>query len=105
MEGKLEPRLLQDLELMVSEVVTNAITHGELRHGEYIKLRIDCLHDRIRVEVLNRGQPFEPVLKKPVSPRQGGYGLLIVDELSDAWGVENEKGTKVWLERRKGVPS
>ncbi len=47
--------------------------------------------------VINQGASFEPVARdKPVTD-VGGWGLHLVEELTDDWGV-HEGSTHVWFE-------
>ena len=49
-------------------------------------------------EVTDPGPGFEP---KPVTPsfyQTGGWGLYLVEQLSDRWGVIRGKATTVWFE-------
>jgi anti-sigma regulatory factor (Ser/Thr protein kinase) len=63
-------------ELIVSEYVTNALTHGE---GP-ITVRISCVGAQLRIEVHDDG-PGRPV-RRPVSARsESGRGLEVVDGL------------------------
>ena len=83
-------RQREDAVLMVSELVTNALLHGTGAIG----LRIDLDADGIRVEVADQGNVS--VAPSPTPGAHGGWGLRIVDELADDWGVL-EGSTKVWF--------
>jgi anti-sigma regulatory factor (Ser/Thr protein kinase) len=90
--------LLQDLRLMVSEVVTNSVRHAGLREHDRIELRIFVDKERVRVEVHDAGPGF----KRPSVPttmfRDSGWGLYLVDQLADRWGITSGRGTTVWFE-------
>jgi anti-sigma regulatory factor (Ser/Thr protein kinase) len=91
----LSSRQRDDVVLMVSELVTNALVHGT----GTIALRIDVASDALRVEVSDEGNVhLEP---SPTSGAHGGWGLRIVDQLADDWGVR-QGSTKVWF--RLGPP-
>jgi anti-sigma regulatory factor (Ser/Thr protein kinase) len=97
--GSVSDERLYDLQLLASEVVTNAVRHGGARHGEQVDLRIALEAERVRLEVRDPGPGFhdvEPAL--PGSEEGGGYGLYLVDLYSDDWGVTGSEGTCVWLE-------
>jgi anti-sigma regulatory factor (Ser/Thr protein kinase) len=85
------------LELVVSELFTNAVRHG---HGP-VELRLARTDEVIRVEIHNRGHG-DPRLR-PANPdgrQPGRLGLDLVDQLVDAWGVDQTNGhTVVWAER------
>jgi PAS domain S-box-containing protein len=92
---------LYDLQLLASEVVTNAVRHGGARQGERIDLRIALVGDRVRLEVRDPGPGFNDIAPAPSLPetdRGGGYGLYLVDLYSSEWGVSGSEGSCVWLE-------
>jgi anti-sigma regulatory factor (Ser/Thr protein kinase) len=94
-----EADLLGDAELLVSELVTNAIRHGE---GD-IRLCARVDDDRLVVEVIDEGSGFEYALRRQDFEQIGGWGLDIVDDLSSRWGV-HEGTTHVWFELERPGP-
>lgn len=86
----LDSRRREDAVLMVSELVSNALLHGT----GVIKLRIEVDGDGVRVEVSDQGNVA--LAPSPTPGAHGGWGLRIVDELADGWGVL-EGSTKVWF--------
>jgi anti-sigma regulatory factor (Ser/Thr protein kinase) len=84
----------QDALLLVSEVVTNACTHG----GTPYELRIDRGPGRIRVQVSDTGTA-RPRPRGPHHPaRASGHGLYLLDRLSDEWGwAPHGTGKAVWF--------
>jgi anti-sigma regulatory factor (Ser/Thr protein kinase) len=97
--GAVEPQQLYDLQLLVSEVVTNAVRHGGARQGEHVDFRIALMSDQIRLEVRDPGPGFHDVMPElPDTDRGGGYGLYLVDLFADDWGVSGVEGTCVWFE-------
>lgn len=101
LSGQLSGRLLEDAELLLSELVTNSVTHGRVGPGDSLGLRLGASPDRVRVEVLDPGPGFDPAARRdPQAP--GGFGLHLVRELADSWGVSAaETPTKVWFELRR----
>lgn len=81
--------------LLVSELVTNACLHG----GDPVTLRLSMNRTRVRVEVED-GIPGWPGMRSPTDREPGGRGLLIVDSLSDVWGIDQAAagGKVVWAE-------
>jgi anti-sigma regulatory factor (Ser/Thr protein kinase) len=81
-----------------SELVTNAITHGE----GGVEVTVLCLADRLRLEVLDEGFGPRPIQIRDASATgQGGWGLRLVEGISDSWGADRRPGlTLVWMERR-----
>lgn len=81
-----------DIVLVVSELVTNALLHG---HGTPMVRLFDGA-DRIRVEVCD-DSPLLPVSHR-VTPTSG-LGLRVVEQLSSAWGASRRgRGKVVWCE-------
>lgn len=87
---------LPDTELIVSELVTNALLHG--RGG--IWMRLSCDRRRIRVEVIDEGGTDESprLVDNADNADIGGRGLHLVDALADRWGADDEQATRVWAE-------
>jgi anti-sigma regulatory factor (Ser/Thr protein kinase) len=87
------------IELVVSELVTNSVKHAGLEPGDRIQLVAERSPDQIRIEVWDAGPGFEA--SKPESTalmRPSGWGLYLVDRLSDRWGTIRETGMRVWSE-------
>jgi anti-sigma regulatory factor (Ser/Thr protein kinase) len=93
------PGRLRDLRLLVSELVTNAVRHAGLGRGERIRLVVTARDRHVRVEVHDPGRGFSPRAPRPDPARASGWGLYLVDELADRWGVDGAgAGTLVWFE-------
>jgi anti-sigma regulatory factor (Ser/Thr protein kinase) len=92
----IDEQALEDVRLIVSELVTNAVKHGP--EGR-VKVRLRRDGNTIRGEVEDEGtSPFGLRRRARLGP-DGGLGLHLVDSLSDRWGVE--AGTsRVWFELR-----
>jgi anti-sigma regulatory factor (Ser/Thr protein kinase) len=86
------------LELAASELVTNALLHGE----GGIDVTVELHGDRVRLAVEDEGFGADPIrCREPTSTGSGGWGLRLVDGLSDSWGAHRVPGhTLVWMERR-----
>lgn len=87
--------LVADVELMVSELASNCVVHA--RTGfEVCLLRAP---GTLRVEVTDEGLG-DPRIHSPAHDGRKGRGLMIVDALSDTWGVEHRpdgEGKTVWF--------
>jgi len=92
----LPAEVLEAAQLTISELVTNALLHAPGGSAP-IELTLRLEPDRLRVEVLNQGEPFVPDVQD-LDDLTGGRGLRIVDRLADSWGVRAEGGTCVWAE-------
>ncbi len=99
----LSPRRLEDAQLLVSELVTNAIRHAGLDDDDVIKLVVVAGDGALRIEVCDPGQGFEVTEPEPDPTRPSGWGLCLVRELADRWGVERHAGTRVWFELDRGA--
>jgi anti-sigma regulatory factor (Ser/Thr protein kinase) len=89
----LEPHQLNTARLLVSELVTNAVLHGQ---GE-ITLSVWLRADALRVEVRDQGDAFSHDGRGPERPTAGGWGLELVSAESSRWGVGSERA-RVWFE-------
>lgn len=89
---------LRDAQLLISEVVANAVRHGE-RSGAPIEITVLATAEVMRVEVGNHGAGFDPAeLPGPSPERSGGWGLPIVAALAHRWGVLKASTSTVWFE-------
>ncbi|MDX2546888.1 ATP-binding SpoIIE family protein phosphatase [Streptomyces sp. WI04-05B] len=91
---------LSDLELAVTELVTNALVHADSE----VEIRLREYADRLRVDVRDsdpRPPLPTPVLASGETDRESehGRGLLIVDALASSWGNSpSGHGKSVWFE-------
>jgi anti-sigma regulatory factor (Ser/Thr protein kinase) len=88
---------LEELLLLVNEIVTNAVMHGSPEPDGQIGLRLEHDARTIRVIATDGGHHFEPVLGQPSSDRPH-FGLYLLDELADRWGVSIDGQKAVWFE-------
>ena len=89
------PDRLDDATLLVSELVTNAVSHGP--EEETIRLIVGQSGGRTRFTVHDLGRGPLPEMRAESDPEPGGHGLRLVDTLADRWGVERGS-TRVWFE-------
>ena len=86
-----------DASLCVSELVTNAVLHADIGSDGELRLDVEFNPDGgLRVEVRDTGRGFTPA--EPSEGDDSGWGLFLVDRLSDRWGVTCKDGTCVWFE-------
>ena len=95
LSGRVADDVIPDVKLLVSELVTNSVKYG----GEgALRLNIDAAGPRkLRAEVIDRGVGFVPVVRDRPATDVGGWGLHLVQTLSNRWGV-HEGSTHVWFE-------
>ena len=90
---RLSPIAYTDAWLIVSELVTNALVHGEGR----IFLSAEQQGDVLRIEVVDEGSGEAPAIREQPDSAVGGWGLRIVDTVALRWGAF-EGTTHVWAE-------
>lgn len=87
---------LPDVHLLVSELVTNSVKYG----GDGpIRLEVAASPERIRAEIIDQGAGFVPEPRDDDLERVGGWGLRLVDALSESRGTY-AGSTHVWFEMR-----
>jgi serine/threonine-protein kinase RsbW len=94
-----------NLELLISELVTNCVRHAGMTEGtDQIRVHAAVAPDRLRIEVCDTGRGFEPgtprlrSLDGPGLRGDGGLGLVLLDRLASSWGVAVEDEVCVWAE-------
>ncbi|WP_208213288.1 ATP-binding protein [Cellulomonas fengjieae] len=100
------PRTVRTVELLANEAVTNAVVHGPAAGGVEVSIRRRGHHLRISVR---DESDAPPILRDPRLTAPGGRGILLIDRLSSAWGVQPHPagGKTVWFElhdRDPGTP-
>jgi anti-sigma regulatory factor (Ser/Thr protein kinase) len=100
LESQLDTSVAFDVRLLVSELVTNSVQHAAVAAEDSIVLEVAIGEERVRVTVRDEGPGFEPPASPPPEDADAGWGLFLVEQLADSWGV-GESGTGVWFEIRK----
>jgi anti-sigma regulatory factor (Ser/Thr protein kinase) len=109
--GALPGSIRDDVVLLVTELVTNAVRHAGA--GPERPLQVRLLHRPrcVVVAVADEGPGFTWDPKASAGSESGGWGLFLVDQIADRWGVERTtSGSCVWAEigysdpRRLGNP-
>jgi len=94
LRAHVDGRALDDVKIVASELVNNALVHGEGR----ITLRAELGDGIVRVEVIDEGTGQTPEIREHAEPTEpGGRGLRIVQTLADRWGTF-EGTTHVWAD-------
>jgi anti-sigma regulatory factor (Ser/Thr protein kinase) len=97
--GQLEEDVIERSALVVTEFVTNSVTHAVLTAAQPIDLNIQVFSGCLRIEVRDEGTAgFEPVVTLPHPGQNSDRGFWIVDQLTDRWGVDFSHSTRVWCE-------
>jgi anti-sigma regulatory factor (Ser/Thr protein kinase) len=98
-EPPLPSSVQDDVALLVTELVTNAVCHGGAAPDRPLRVELARQNGRIRVEVVGEGNPFEAPSRPVEGSSSGGWGLFLVDRIAERWGVcPASAGTCVWFE-------
>ena len=94
--GDLDAPLVENLRLLVTELVTNSVRHANV---DSITLRVAIGKCAVLTEVCDSGPAFDPRCMEKPGTDDCGWGLFLVERLSESWGVKNDRGSKrVWFE-------
>lgn len=98
--GRLNHREAFDLELVLSELVTNAVLHAGVGPQDELLIRVLVLDDRLRISVQDPGSDYVPRPAAPDLDHGSGIGLYIVEQVSTSWGVARTGAgtTSVWCD-------
>lgn len=94
---------LEDGRLVASELVTNAVRHSGCADEHRLKIEVRRREGRLLISVHDPGLSGQPALPAGDDrPEPGGWGLRIIEQLSEAWGAERPDGYRVWAELAAG---
>jgi anti-sigma regulatory factor (Ser/Thr protein kinase) len=93
-----QPQVAFDVRLLVSELVANSVRHAGLAQSQAVRLVVELAPGRLRCEIRDAGAGFSARTPPDPGSGEGGWGLHLVDRLTDRWGVEQGAGTVVWFE-------
>lgn len=88
-------RVSATAELLISELVTNAVLHGPTA-ASTVGVHCSIAGATLQVEIADDGAGFVPRARSKAS--DSGWGLHMVERLADAWGVDEGRPTRVWFE-------
>ena len=98
LDGRVARNTLDDLRLLVSELVTNSVRHSGAAPTATVELQVVSRPTGVRVEVSDCGKGFEPHPRAPGQAVDSGWGLHLVDQIADRWGVDAGGRKRVWFE-------
>jgi anti-sigma regulatory factor (Ser/Thr protein kinase) len=90
--------VLERAQLVVSELVTNSVRHSGTGRADAVIVRVSLSRTMVRLEVEDAGRGGVIAPRPPDLDSGGGFGLQLVEALSDRWGLERSTphGTIVW---------
>jgi anti-sigma regulatory factor (Ser/Thr protein kinase) len=103
-EASVPSHRLDDARLLLSEVMTDAIRRPGRGEDEQIAVRITGTSGELLVEFSDPAPGSSTSLVNGSRNPASGWGLLLLDRLSDSWGVrtEPETGWLVWFRMTLG---
>ena len=94
------PEALENLELLVTELVTNAVRHAGLGDHGWVSVDLVAGPNAVHVDVCDPGRGFDERDTTTVhgEERGSGWGLFLVSQLASQWGVHHDDCTRVWFD-------
>lgn len=99
LQARMSRAAREDLAVVVSELVTNALRHARPLPDGQIELgyQYEAEDGSMRVHVRDGGASTPPRARKAHATATNGRGLAIVARLADSWGVHTgDTSTTVW---------
>lgn len=96
--GPPRPELFTDMDLVFTELISNAIRHG----GGLREAQLLVTGEHLRM-VAADNDPRRPAVRAPQVDQPGGRGLHLIQSIADRWGVHRhhtEVGKRVWADLR-----
>ena len=93
-----DPAEFQVAALLTTELIANSVEHAGTGPGGSVRLEVALSDERLRIEVGDEGPGFAPAPRAPDTPLDSHWGLHLVEELADRWGVAAGPEAKVWFE-------
>jgi anti-sigma regulatory factor (Ser/Thr protein kinase) len=84
--------------LAAGELVTNSALHSSGASESAIRLSVLRTGTGVRVEIRDRGAPFDKTSRAASGRATSGRGLQLVDALVDRWDAEHDHGNLIWFE-------
>ena len=92
-----DPTVVDESEIVISELVTNAVRHARPLPDGKIRVSWSVRASVVEIDVTDGGGPTTPHPAPRSVWSAGGRGLRIVGSLAHDWGVrENTSGSTVW---------
>ena len=101
LEEHVDAETAYQMQLVVTELITNSVRHSGVGPAGSVGLDVRVASDRVFVEISDPGAGFEPEVREATPDdldRMEGWGLLLVDRLTDSWEVVCDDLTRVQFE-------
>jgi anti-sigma regulatory factor (Ser/Thr protein kinase) len=86
--------VMKDVELAVGEACTNAVEHVADESCDEILVRFTIDAERLAVDVVDRGQGFDPAAEQEAEEEEiGGLGLLVIKQVMDEVDIQCDPKT------------
>jgi hypothetical protein len=87
----LEAARVADLQLLVSELIGDAVERAGIPASEDILVTVSASEVSVRVEIVAG--------RRIPTPREGSWAALLLDRLASAWGYDEERSpARIWFE-------
>lgn len=98
-DGLLPDAVRSDLLLLLTELITNAVRHGNSSADSQVAVTVAATRESVRATVTAYGRTFVWAGRDGRRLESGGgYGLVLVDTLARSWGIHGDRPTTVWFE-------
>jgi anti-sigma regulatory factor (Ser/Thr protein kinase) len=106
--GRIAEAVVEDVVLLLSEVVTNAVVHSDSgrRAGGSVTVCLGLGGGMVHVEVIDDGAAGSiPFVRAAEADSDGGRGLFLVEVMAAGWGThhDDEAGNAVWFHLPDGT--
>jgi serine/threonine-protein kinase RsbW len=99
--GTLPNTVRDDVLLLVTELVTNAVRHSSAGPDALVRVELRRGTDIVWVAVSDEGAGFTTDAPLEMNEAEGGWGLALVDRIADRWAITpTASGTCAWFEIR-----
>jgi anti-sigma regulatory factor (Ser/Thr protein kinase) len=98
LSGRIDDELLETARLIVTELVTNSVHHAPPGEDGEVDMSVSPYPDCLRIEVIDGGNGFKPETPELSPVQTSGWGLWLVEQLTDRWGIDHHHSTRVWCE-------
>jgi hypothetical protein len=85
-DGTRPASVREDVLLLVTELVSNAVRRGEVGRERYLRVELRFSPRRVQVDVIDAGTGFTRALAPSRGDESGGWGLFL-DQIAHRWGV------------------